>query len=238
MKSVRLRTLFGALTVMALLFAPGSARSAIQEEGEAPSLNRRSQVRFDRTTRGVEVILSKAEDQTACEGDPTFGRVAIGNRRSLLILLTPNICEKESWRRIICRWGTCRRAPCQKEGCGNLSGIPGFGVFTWIWHEKNTWHQTGTAGSRVNIEMNGDNATQEYRVVARTKDRRRVGWLTINRQRFWSWQRIYEGTDAFVNYCIDDNREIRSLNGRLYCWRKTPIRGPSHVAFHRHRQRR
>jgi hypothetical protein len=30
---------------------------------------------------------------------------------------------------------------------------------------------------------------------------------------------VYQGTDAFVNYCIDDTKKIRSLGGRLYCVR-------------------
>ena len=38
------------------------------------------------------------------------------------------------------------------------------------------------------------------------------------------FERIYEGTDAFVNYCIDKGREIRSANGRLFCVRRVQIR--------------
>jgi hypothetical protein len=30
-------------------------------------------------------------------------------------------------------------------------------------------------------------------------------------------RRIYEGSDAFVNYCIDETRTLHSSNGRLYC---------------------
>jgi hypothetical protein len=30
---------------------------------------------------------------------------------------------------------------------------------------------------------------------------------------------VYQGTDAFVNYCIDDYKKVRSLGGRLYCVR-------------------
>jgi len=29
--------------------------------------------------------------------------------------------------------------------------------------------------------------------------------------------RIYQGTDAFVNFCINGNKQINSLNHRLYC---------------------
>ena len=51
---------------------------------------------------------------------------------------------------------------------------------------------------------------------------RQAGQLTA-RGRFRIWdrsrpsRRIYEGSDAFVNYCIDETRKIRSSHGRLYC---------------------
>lgn len=109
-----------------------------------------------------------------------------------------------------------------------LSGIPGFGVYAWTWRTKTY------AGSRINIESNGDNATQRYRIVARTGPRRETGWLTIHRERFWHYERIYEGTDAFVNFCIDREQEIRSHDGHLYCTRESPITGPNFIAFHRH----
>jgi hypothetical protein len=31
-------------------------------------------------------------------------------------------------------------------------------------------------------------------------------------------KRIWEGTDAFVNYCIDGNHTVYSLHHKLYCW--------------------
>lgn len=37
-------------------------------------------------------------------------------------------------------------------------------------------------------------------------------------------ERIDEDQDAFVNYCINHNAEIRSDNGHLYCWRPAVIR--------------
>lgn len=51
---------------------------------------------------------------------------------------------------------------------------------------------------------------------------RQAGQLTAQgRFRIWDRsrpsRRIYEGSDAFVNYCIDETREIRSSHGRLYC---------------------
>ncbi len=37
------------------------------------------------------------------------------------------------------------------------------------------------------------------------------------RDRSRSSRRIYEGSDAFVNYCIDETKAIRSSHDRLYC---------------------
>ena len=31
-------------------------------------------------------------------------------------------------------------------------------------------------------------------------------------------EQVWQGTDGFVNYCINHLRPIRSENGRLYCW--------------------
>lgn len=31
-------------------------------------------------------------------------------------------------------------------------------------------------------------------------------------------EQIFQGTDAFINYCINELKEIRSSGGRLYCW--------------------
>jgi hypothetical protein len=37
-------------------------------------------------------------------------------------------------------------------------------------------------------------------------------------------RRIFRGTDAFVNYCINHNQTIRSSGGRLYCTRPEQVR--------------
>jgi hypothetical protein len=31
-------------------------------------------------------------------------------------------------------------------------------------------------------------------------------------------RRIWKGTDAFVNYCLNELKRLWSLNGKLYCW--------------------
>jgi hypothetical protein len=209
-------------------FAAVIAAAALSTGGAvARGAHHRSAVAFRREHGGVEISLGQTGSGSTCEPGASFGRVSIGDRRNKLILLTEDICEPESWRRIVCQGESCRRSRCQAEGCGMLSGIPGFGVYTWV-------RTTGTrAGSRVNVEANGDNATRGYRIVVRTKDERQVGWLVIDRERFWHYERIYEGTDAFVNFCIDREQEIRSFGGSLYCTRESPVTGPNFVEFHR-----
>jgi hypothetical protein len=43
------------------------------------------------------------------------------------------------------------------------------------------------------------------------------GFVTIS-STYWPATRIWEGEDAFVNYCIDKDHEITSINHRLGCY--------------------
>jgi hypothetical protein len=47
------------------------------------------------------------------------------------------------------------------------------------------------------------------------------GWLDLNTIHISGTpaRRIYQGTDAFVNYCIDEGKRIKSSHHRLYCVR-------------------
>lgn len=144
------------------------------------------------------------EGAQRCERVAEPGRLAIWDEGHKLVIASSDICS-ELWRR---------------EG-----HIPGFVAQIATLREE---------GAVVSIVSNGDNATAGYRVVAQAAGRRATGWLVIDRQRFWHYERIYEGTDAFVNFCIDRNREIRSHDGRLYCTRESPVTGPSFIEFHRH----
>ena len=40
----------------------------------------------------------------------------------------------------------------------------------------------------------------------------------IGRTRYAAGHDVYEGTDGFINYCINESQEIRSQDGSLYCW--------------------
>src|SRR5262249_22031960 len=46
-------------------------------------------------------------------------------------------------------------------------------------------------------------------------------------------ERVYEGTDAFVNYCINEGRRIESANHRLFCTR--PGRSGHAIFLYRNR---
>jgi hypothetical protein len=152
---------------------------------------------------GFEATLLESRQQ--CESNSTFGRISVANSHWKMVISTPNICSNIGWTRE-----------------GHIPG--GFQPHGTFYSDR---------GAEIRVIANGDNGTAEYRVVATTKDRRVTGWLTINRQRFWHYERVFEGTDAFVNFCIDQSQEIRSAGGRLYCARQSRISGPSFVAFHR-----
>jgi hypothetical protein len=58
----------------------------------------------------------------------------------------------------------------------------------------------------------------EYRVQVRVQGKRSVQrWLSADYSHSPP-TRIYQGSDEFVNYCIDQSQTIYSLHGRLYCW--------------------
>jgi hypothetical protein len=143
------------------------------------------------------------ESTQGCEGPRNWGRILVWNQTHRLVVTTGDICSERAWHR-----------------AGHLPG--GFSPHVSFLPGE---------GAIVNIVANGDNATAGYGVIARTKDDRATGTLIIHRERFWHYERIYEGADAFVNFCIDRSREIRSSGGRLYCVRESPVRGPNLVRF-------
>jgi hypothetical protein len=51
---------------------------------------------------------------------------------------------------------------------------------------------------------------------------RSYGRLIFNRSyvvsyTYTPWRGIWEGSDEFINYCVNETREVRSSGGRLYC---------------------
>jgi len=139
-----------------------------------------------------------------CSAGHTRGRVSISSGRWKMVAFTADICSEEAW---------------SHRGRVPAGFLP------------STYDAAG--GSVVKFRPNGNNLTRKFRVDARTRHSRDAGWLSVNWQRFWHWEQIYEGTDAFVNFCINRSKEIRSDNGRLFCWRESPVTGPTIVRFHR-----
>lgn len=153
-----------------------------------------SDISFTRKPGGEIVNLTEPNTK-ACERSPSFGRVVIRNGRHKLVLETRDICEKGSWR-----------------SSGNAPGVraSAFVIGSLL------------TGSGVGISIDKAKTVRaRYRVIVRTRDGRATGRIAVyvKRTQHVVEERIYEGTDAFVNYCIDQGQEIRSHDGRLFCWR-------------------
>lgn len=92
------------------------------------------------------------------------------------------------------------------------------------------WEQKGVYGmSRFRPDPDMKPGIYRFRFYVRTNNKLMVGGhFLVQVKRVRPSERINEGSDAFVNYCINEGREIRSSDGRLYCVRpakdKTKIR--------------
>jgi hypothetical protein len=161
-----------------------------------------------------EANASFVEGSERCEDDPTFGRIVVKSGRHKQVLKTPDICESGGWE--------------------SFGGVPGLDTST------NGIHCAHCAGSNVSIKLDQeeDVRTTQYHVIATTKGKRVSDWITVRVKttyKFPTEERIYEGTDAFVNFCIDKGQEIRSHNGRLFCWRiDGPVRSVTRSYFKFH----
>ncbi len=79
-------------------------------------------------------------------------------------------------------------------------------------------------GSQFNPDFDGP-GSYGVRLSVKFKGKTLVsGRFTVVVKRIRERERIYENQDAFVNYCINHNAEIRSHNGRLYCVRPGAVR--------------
>lgn len=98
-------------------------------------------------------------------------------------------------------------------------------------HPCGRWQASGRAGGLGSSRWGGRSRSAaqlalgasrkpgnyRYQLVARSGGKvllRRTLLTSFSR---WPARRIWSGTDAFVNYCINENRPIRSSGGRLYC---------------------
>lgn len=96
--------------------------------------------------------------------------------------------------------------------------------------------ELGSAGSFLDISLSyaqtgGAIPFSAQRVTVRTRDREVSRRLAFFGQRNGHYERIYEGSDAFVNYCIDHSKEIRSSHGRLYCIKWVPSTGRESIKW-------
>jgi hypothetical protein len=153
-----------------------------------------SDISFTRKPGGEIVNLTEPNTK-ACERSPSFGRVVIRNGGHKVVLETSDICEKGSWR-----------------SSGNAPGVQASAFVI----------DSLLTGSGVGISIDkARSVSARYRVIVRTRNSRATGRIAVRvkRTQHVVEERIYEGTDAFVNYCIDQGQEIRSHDGRLFCWR-------------------
>jgi len=144
---------------------------------------------------GGEIVNLTEPSTMACERAPSFGRVVIRNGGHKFVLETGDICERGSWR-----------------SSGNAPGVQASAFVI----------DSLLTGSGVGISIDkARSVSARYRVIVRTRSSRATGRIQVHvkRTQHVVEERIYEGTDAFVNYCIDRGQEIRSLDGRLFCWR-------------------
>lgn len=83
---------------------------------------------------------------------------------------------------------------------------------------KWTAYRTGfSPRQRISISSFGVRRASRLTFLVRQSGRvtARGHFRVVNRDR--PARKIFEGTDAFINYCINELRTIRSLHGRLYC---------------------
>lgn len=172
-----------------------------------------SNISFTRKPGG-EIVNLTAPNTKACERSPSFGRVVIRNGGHKLVLKTSDICEKGSW-----------------HSSGNAPGVQASAFVI----------DSLLTGSGVGVSIDKTKSVSaRYRVIVRTRSSRATGRIAVrvDRTQHVIEERIYEGTDAFVNYCIDQGQEIRSHDGRLFCWRVGAWETvESSFAFHRDRGR-
>jgi hypothetical protein len=167
---------------------------------------------------GVEIQFRHAKHHAAlrirmaenCDEGSTFAKVFFALKGQRHVLWTPDVCKVE-WRE---------------------ARVPRLTTLAWSFRGEDevTGEPASTAESNIEIgfdwsESGGVIPRTKYRVTVVTRDQRVSRRLLAEASRNGHYERVYEGTDAFVNYCIDRSKEIRSANGRLFCVRWIPSTG-------------
>lgn len=160
----------------------------------------RTQVkRYDAGT-AVGVKVSIPEPRSACRKAHSPATLVLRGGGDVLRAHTSTLCADGYW---------VRR--------GRAPGIQ-------FLYRSNFWRSNGRIGSTFLLAPSFGTAKRQYRFTLRTRDRAVKGRLYVHHVAA-DEEQIFEGTDAFVNYCINQGKEIRSENGRLYCVRITGERG-------------
>ncbi len=141
---------------------------------------------------GVGLVLTREESSTDCWSRRTPATLRLWNGRDHLRLHTSSLC-RGPWR-----------------GHGHAPGVRRI--------RPRMWSDPHHIGATVLLLTNYQTIRREYHFELNVPGRRMHGWVTVHHQAAGE-ERIYEGSDSFVNFCIDHNQEIRSANGRLYCAR-------------------
>jgi hypothetical protein len=91
---------------------------------------------------------------------------------------------------------------------------------------------TGKASAATAVGFSAGSANGNYAVAVSLNGHEvahRVLHSTFN---FTPSQRVWQGTDAFINYCINQSKQTYSLNLRLYCVRPSSSFGDVTLSEH------
>jgi hypothetical protein len=120
-------------------------------------------------------------------------------------------------------------APVKLElrGAGSHGTAKTLDVCNWTWEgtlKTRAWSVRGGSSLDSGSQwLTVESGLLEARRPSRMRFRGSQAGVELAKGRFsmiWEiegWHTIFDGTDAFVNYCIDEGRTIRSTNGRLHC---------------------
>jgi hypothetical protein len=164
-----------------------------------PVRHYRSRVRFQTYSNGLAINVFKRGSFDNCSRDRrTWAKITIKSEHRKLRFTNRNICTQD-WR---------------TQGAKGFKGLK--------ISQGTVQPETKFTGTGIGIFADGHNINKRFRIVVRTRDRKATGILKFRvwTERHWPREeKIWEGSDAFVNYCINKGKEIRSSGGRLYCVR-------------------
>lgn len=190
-----------------------------------------------------------ANIEVACEEGPMFAKVVF---REVVLgagsKAQRHRAQRHATRRMLWVPNACREreeeAACERQQAEEVANGERWEVECWGESEEVAWHgssrlfglEASGDGNKVFLGLNftetgGVIPLTEYRVAVKTIDGEEVRWLILRGERNGHYVKIWEGTDAFVNYCINRSKEIRSNHGRLFCRKWIPSTGEEMMAW-------